>query len=153
MDDAIPPIVEPIRHAIMVEADRERTFNTFIREIGSWWPIQTSAIQPGQVESVHVEEHVGGRIYEVLFDGRECDWGHIQKWDPPKFFAFSWEVLPGPIYTEVLLYFKTLGPRLTRVELVHHGWEKLGPMMMDLYAKHKAGWPNILGGFERMFAR
>ncbi|WP_344856048.1 SRPBCC domain-containing protein [Planomonospora alba] len=140
--------VEPIRHAVTVEADQERTFGTFTRRLVTWWPIDSFAIEPGNVQDVCLEEHVGGRIYEVLQDGRERDWGRILRWEPPALVAFTWEVIQGPAFTEVELVFKPLGPSLTRVEMTHKGWENLSPMLMGHYLAHRSGWSLILGRLQ-----
>ncbi|WP_440072824.1 SRPBCC domain-containing protein [Streptosporangium sp. OZ121] len=152
MSSLIGTGVEPIRHAVTVEADQTRTFGTFTRQLATWWPIESFAIEPGKVRDVCVEEHVGGRIYEVLHDGQERDWGHILRWEPPQLVTFTWEVIQGPAFTEVELRFKPLGPALTRVEMIHKGWENLTPLLMDYYLAHQSGWPMILGRFESTFS-
>ncbi|HZB33961.1 MAG TPA: SRPBCC domain-containing protein [Streptosporangiaceae bacterium] len=152
MKNMPPAGLEPIRCAITVEAGQERTFTTFTRRIGSWWPIETRAIEPGKVKDVVVEEHAGGRVYELLQDGSECDWGHIIRWEPPSFFSLTWEVLPGPVFSVVELDFKRLGPARTQVELTHRGWESLAPVLQEYYAPHKAAWPHIIGLFENIFS-
>ncbi|WP_062355572.1 SRPBCC domain-containing protein [Herbidospora yilanensis] len=140
--------VEPIRHAVNVEADQSRTFSTFTRKLATWWPVEAIAIEPGRVRDVCLEERVGGRIYEILDDGRERDWGHILRWDPPNLVSFTWEVIQTPTLTEVELLFKPLGPALTRVEMTHKGWENLTPLLMESYLAHHSGWAFILSRFE-----
>ncbi|MDF2706107.1 MAG: activator of Hsp90 ATPase 1 family protein [Nonomuraea muscovyensis] len=144
--------VEPILHAVNVEADQSRTFGTFTKRLATWWPIDSFAIEPGKVRDVCLEEWVGGRIYEVLDDGAERDWGHILRWDPPRMVAFTWEVIQGPVFTEVELLFKKLGPTLTRVEMTHRGWENLTPLLMDSYLAHQTGWPFILGRLQAVLS-
>ncbi|MEV0428284.1 SRPBCC domain-containing protein [Micromonospora sp. NPDC050495] len=139
--------VEPIRQAVMVEATQERTFNTFVGQLAEWWPIQTRVLSPGAVRDVVVETRLDGRIYEVREDGSQSDWGRITSWRPPESLSFTWEVTPGPEFTEVEIRFQRLGPALTRVTVTHHGWERLGPALSDRYDKFANGWPGILRRF------
>ena len=38
-----------IRKTIHVDASPERAFEVFTRRIGSWWPLETHALHPGEV--------------------------------------------------------------------------------------------------------
>ncbi|MFF5218591.1 SRPBCC domain-containing protein [Micromonospora sp. NPDC000442] len=143
-------IVEPIRQAVLVEAAQERTFDTFIGRLAEWWPIQTRVLAPGAVRDVIVEAHLDGRIYEVRDDGSQSDWGRITSWRPPESLSFTWEVTPGPDFTEVEIRFQRLGPALTRVMVTHHGWERLDPALFDRYHKFANGWPGILRRFAML---
>jgi hypothetical protein len=136
----------------MIEADQERTFNTFVRQLAAWWPMETRAITSGNaVNNLRVEEWVGGRIYQVQHPGGEYDWGHVTSWNPPDSFSFTWEGLPGPDFTEVDLHFQRLGPGLTRVVVEHYGWERLSTALLDRYTKYSGGWLAALRRFAAMF--
>lgn len=142
---------EPIRQALMIEADRERTFQMFAGRLAAWWPVETRSPTPGRASDVRVEEWTGGRIYEIRRDGGEYDWGHVTSWNPPESFSFTWKVIPGREFTEVDLLFQRLGPALTRVVIVHHGWESLSTALFDRYAKYAGGWALALHRFAAMF--
>ncbi|MGZ8572082.1 MAG: SRPBCC domain-containing protein, partial [Actinomycetota bacterium] len=75
---------QPIERQIHVKADPAEAFRIFTAEMTSWWPIDTfSMAEDGQkTERVVVEERESGRIYEVLSDGSECDWGRVTGWEP-----------------------------------------------------------------------
>lgn len=135
----------------MIEADQERTFRTFVRQLAAWWPMETRTFTPAKVSDVRVEEWVGGRVYQVLGAGGERDWGHVTSWDPPNAFSFSWDVAPGLEFTEVDLHFQRLGPALTRVVVVHHGWECLSTALLDRYTRYAGGWLAALRRFAAMF--
>jgi uncharacterized protein YndB with AHSA1/START domain len=135
----------------MIEAGQERTFQMFARRLTAWWPVETRSRTTGNVSDVRVEEWVGGRIYEVRSHGGECDWGHVTSWNPPESFSFTWKVTPGREFTEVDLLFQRLGPALTRVVIVHHGWESLSTALFDRYEKYAGGWALALGRFAAMF--
>jgi hypothetical protein len=135
----------------MIEADQERTFRTFVRQLAAWWPMETRAITSGKVSDVRVEEWVGGRIYQIHHPGRERDWGHVTAWNPPNSFSFTWDMVPGMEFTEVDLHFQRLGPSLTRVVVVHHGWESLSTALLDRYTRYAGGWLAALRRFAALF--
>jgi hypothetical protein len=135
----------------MIEADQERTFHTFVRQLGAWWPMETRPITPGKMPEVRVEEWLGGRVYEIRDFGGEYDCGHITSWNPPTSFSFTWAAVPGPEHVAVDLHFQMLGPALTRVVVVHHGWECLSTALLDRYAKFAGGWVMALRRFAAMF--
>lgn len=147
----VEPFIEPIRHALMIEADQERTFHTFVERLGAWWPMQERLITPRKSSELHVEEWLGGRIYEVGDPGGEYDVGRVTLWKPPDAFSFTWEMSPGLEFTEVDLHFQRLGPALTRVVVVHHGWERLSSALLESYTSHVGGWLGALRRFAAMF--
>jgi uncharacterized protein YndB with AHSA1/START domain len=141
---------EPIRQALMIEADQERTFQMFARRLAAWWPVETLSSTPGKASDVRVEEWAGGRIYEIRHGG-EHNWGQVTSWNPPKSFSFTWKIIPGREFTEVDVLFQKLAPALTRVVIVHHGWESLSTALFDRYAKYAGGWALALRRFAAMF--
>jgi Activator of Hsp90 ATPase homolog 1-like protein len=143
--------LEPIRHQLMIEADQERTFHTFLRQVVARWHGGTHPITPENVSDVRVEEWLGGRLYEKHGQGGKRDLGQITSWDPPESFSFTWNLIPGPELTEVDLHFQKLGPTLTRVVVTHHGWERLSNALFDRYARYAGGWAWALRRFEAMF--
>jgi Activator of Hsp90 ATPase homolog 1-like protein len=113
----------PVRQATVVRSDVTHTFDTFVRTIGAWWPVQPFSRGQDRVRDVVFERRLGGRVYETWDDGTERDWGQVLAWEPPARFAMSWLVTPAA--TEVELTFTGLGPALTRVAVEHRGWEAL----------------------------
>ena len=148
MTDTEPLAFErpPIRQGTTVEASREHTFDTFVRRIGDWWPLRPYSIGQDRIVSVTFEERAGGRVYEAWDDGSEVTWGHLLDWNPPEGFTMTWEVLPA--VTEVELTFRSLGPRLTRVDLVHRGWDRLTSEQLAAATSapggYEAGWARVL---------
>jgi uncharacterized protein YndB with AHSA1/START domain len=150
---AVTPLRRPpVRQAVVVRAPQRRTFDTFVRTIGAWWPVQPFSAGKDRVRDVTVERRAGGRVYETWADGTEVTWGELLAWEPPERFAMTWAMTP--VATEVELTFAALGPRLTRVAVEHRGWEALteeqhgedcalpGGYTGGSYA---AGWALILG--------
>jgi hypothetical protein len=135
----------------MIEADQERTFRAFVTRLGAWWPLQERLITPRKSGEVHVEEGLGGRIYEVGKRGDEYVLGWVTLWKPPDAFSFTWEMSPGSESTAVDLHFQRLGPALTRVVVIHHGWERLSTVLLESYTDHAGGWLGALRRFAAMF--
>lgn len=132
-----PP--DPIRYAVMFEADQVRTFETFAGRLSAWWPMETPSPRAKSAD-VRVEEWGGGRIYRVDSGGREHEWGHVTSWNPPHLFSFISGTDPAAESTEVDLRFQRLGPALTRVVVEHRGWERLSTALYDRHTIHAGGW-------------
>jgi hypothetical protein len=113
----------PVRQSVLVRSTREHTFETFAARMGAWWPVNPFSAGKDRVRDVTVERRVGGRVYETWADGTRIDWGTLLAWEPPERFRMTWAIVS--VLTEVELTFASLGPSLTRVSVVHSGWEKL----------------------------
>jgi uncharacterized protein YndB with AHSA1/START domain len=136
----------------LVRAGRQHTFDTFVDTIGTWWPVNPFSAGKDRVRNVTIHKRVGGRVYETRDDGTEADWGEVLAWSPPERFAMTWAV--GTVQTEVELMFAEVGPALTRVSVVHSGWEKLSDEQLAkdcalpggyLSGAFDKGWATILG--------
>ncbi len=147
-DSNVRSLYEPIRQATTVQSGRAHTFSVFTRRLADWWPVRSHSLGQEKVVSVHVEERLGGRVYEVWSDGQEHDWGQIITWDPPERFAMTWNTLSE--VTEVEVHFRELGPALTRVELEHRGWERLPADEVALRTAPPNGYPY---GWQKILAR
>jgi uncharacterized protein YndB with AHSA1/START domain len=144
----------PVRQSVMVRSDRQHTFDTFVRTLGTWWPVTPFSSGQDRVRAVTFERREGGRIYETWEDGTEVDWGEVLAWEPPARFVMSWNMTPVP--TEIELTFTELGPALTRVAVEHRGWERLTQEQIErdcvlpggyLGGSYEKGWALILGRF------
>jgi hypothetical protein len=150
------PLRRPAVHAsTLVRSDREHTFDTFVRTIGVWWPVDPMSAGRDRVRNVTFERRIGGRVYETWDDGTTADWGELGTWDPPSGFTMSWRGTPVP--TEVELSFTALGPSLTRVTVEHRGWEALSDEQLAEDCAHPGGystggydigWTKVLGRFR-----
>jgi uncharacterized protein YndB with AHSA1/START domain len=142
-------MIDPIHRSITVRRTREDAFRLFTAEMGSWWPLETHG-RAGELDGVKperlvLEEAGGGRLYEVLSDGTEADWGVVTAWEPPARVVLDWNPSPEDRpYTEVEVTFTAVGDDTTRVELVHRHWERLGE---DAGAEYRAyydpGWAYV----------
>lgn len=143
MAGVLPPIVKQV----VVKADPARAFTRFTREIQSWWPLASHSVFGGEAESLVFEERVGGRILERAPGGRECSWGTVLEYDPPRRVVFTWH--PGreaPTAQTVELVFAPEGDR-TRVTLTHSGWEHFGSGAKQAHGAYPLGWRYVLGRF------
>jgi uncharacterized protein YndB with AHSA1/START domain len=139
--------LSPIEQAITVRSGVEHTFDVFVRELGQWWPLTTHSRNLDRVRKVVFEEEVGGRVYEITDDGGDATWGTVLAFERPHRFRITWDILPEG--TEVEVTFRSLGPALTRVGLVHDGWERLTHDQAALLRvnSYREGWTMILGRF------
>ncbi len=113
----------PVRQSTLVRSHQVHTFDTFVRKIGAWWPVNPFSAGQERVRDVTVEREVGGRVYETWRDGTEVCWGELLVWEPPSRFTMTWTFTS--VATEVEFTFARLGPALTRVAVEHRGWERL----------------------------
>jgi len=139
------PVVE---HAIDVRCSAAHAFTVFTERIADWWPLDTHSLGAGMEDHAAVacvvEPRVGGRMYEVLDDGREFAWARVGAWQPGVLLALDWNpsLEPRPS-TRVEVRFTGTGPDTCRVELTHGGFEAWGQptATRDSY---EAGWARSL---------
>jgi uncharacterized protein YndB with AHSA1/START domain len=147
--------VEPIRRSVTVRCDRERTFQAFTQEIGSWWPVGTHSRAATEfedegvkVERVEFQPFAGGLVLEHMSTGQTLPWGEVLVWEPPTAFVLAWKPHGRPTPpTEVEVRFSARGDH-TLVELEHRGWERLGEEVEELRAGYAEGWIATLDRFR-----
>jgi uncharacterized protein YndB with AHSA1/START domain len=146
--------IEPVVRSVNVELPVEETFELFTAGMDRWWPLHIHSLAvdtfEGRVtaERVVFEQHKGGRIYEVMSDGREGDWGSVLDWEPPTRVVFSWKPnLTDNPPTEIEVRFRAIGEG-TEVELEHRGWERLGDLASQRREGYETGWIRLLDLFR-----
>ncbi len=144
-----------VRRTVRVKADVERAFRVFTHEFDSWWP-RSHHIGKGTLKRAVIEERLGGRCYGEEEDGTSCPWGTVTAWDPPRFFAFAWQINPDWTYqpdlaraSEVRIAFLDEGDGHTRVELEHLHFERHGEdaERMRTGVSAEGGWGSLLDLF------
>lgn len=128
--------------AVRVEADPERAFEVFTREIGRWWrPNEMFRFTPRSPGAVSFEGGEGGRFVETLPNGQIFEVGRITVWRPGERLVFGWRCawFDEGMDTEVEVAFEPVGEGATRVTVVHSGWDRV-PIANA--ARH--GFPNTL---------
>jgi uncharacterized protein YndB with AHSA1/START domain len=142
-----PAALAPVIKSIFVDLPVDAAFTLFTAGFDSWWPLLTHSTGEEDAIECVLESRAGGRIYEVLKDGRQVDWGMVLDWDAPRKLAFSWH--PGRMpetAQRVELTFQPEGGG-TRVELVHSGWERLGDQAQARHEEYDQGWDFVLGQY------
>jgi uncharacterized protein YndB with AHSA1/START domain len=136
-----------VEKSVTVSAPVERAFEVFTAEIATWWPLRTHAVDTERSESVVMESHVGGRLYERTPSGEEHLWGTIVAWEPPSRIVYSWHPGRGAeTAQEVEVTFAPEGDG-THVGIRHSGWEKLGDRIEEAVASYDEGWDAVIGRY------
>ncbi len=130
----------------------EHAFRTWTSGIGTRWPPDHTVTGEAGLEIV-MEGRVAGRIYERTADGVEHDWGEVTVWAPPGQLAYRWYLRQDPAdATEVEIRFVAQGP-VTRVEIEHRGWERLGAAGEERRAQNRGGWEALLPHYRAAVAK
>jgi len=136
-----------VRKSVTVPLAAADAFELFTTGIATWWPVASHAIAEESEAVPFVEGGVGGTIGERTAAGSQ-PWGTISEWDPPRAFATTWH--PGydaDLATQLRVAFVEIGPRATRVELDHRGWEIHGGAADERFAGYDTGWDTVLGRY------
>jgi Activator of Hsp90 ATPase homolog 1-like protein len=141
-------LIEPIRVAIEVDCEPEHAFRTWTDGASTWWPAAHTASHEHGAQIVF-EPRVGGRIFERTASGKEIDWGYVTEWDPPRRLRYQWHIAADPAdATDVEIVFRELDGTLTRVEIEHRGWEKLGAEKGRSWRDvNHGGWDGVLPAY------
>lgn len=154
---AMAPEVEVrVAKSLVVEVPRVQAFEFFIRQ-EAWWPSQTHHLAEPPLETVILEPFAGGRWYERGRDGRECDWGTVLVWEPPRRIVVTWQIGPGWVYepdptkaSEIEVRFLAESQQRTRVEFEHRHLERYGEQAERMRAILDA--PNGAAGVLQAYA-
>ncbi|HEX7255072.1 MAG TPA: SRPBCC domain-containing protein [Gaiellaceae bacterium] len=133
-----------ITKTITVDVPPETAFETFTRQINTWWP-KTHSVFEDRIEEIVFDERVGGRVYERSTSGEEADWADVVAWEPHNRFVLRWRVNPERGPTEVEVRFTPEGSG-TRVDLEHRGWDD-----PEGRANYGPGWDRVLGQYVDAF--
>jgi uncharacterized protein YndB with AHSA1/START domain len=140
-----------VRKSVVVRCTPEHAFRTYTERMSDWWPFAGHSIHD-DVDRVVWEGRVGGRVYEVAKTGEEGLWGTIIAWDPPHALAMTWHPGRSEETSQELEIRFTPEADGTRVEVVHTGWERVGPDFRERMAGYDKGWGTVLGLFAEAVA-
>jgi len=138
--------IAPVQKSVFVACTPATAFELFTRQIGSWWPLETHALHPGDVREVVWEEREGGEVYEISTGGEKARWATVLTWSPPSRLTIAWQVDPtADASTEVEVRFTPEGEG-TRVDLEHRGWERLGAVGAEARESYGSenGWTMVV---------
>jgi uncharacterized protein YndB with AHSA1/START domain len=126
------------RVSVVVAVPPEAAFRIFTEEIDQWWRRGLRYRVAGTRRGIiHMEPHVGGRLFESFDTGSETkivETGRVTAWEPPSRLAFDWRAAnfaSGEI-TEVEVTFQKSSTN-TLVTVTHRGWSRIRP---DHPARH-----------------
>lgn len=140
-----------VRKSVTVNVPADRAFRAFTDEIGQWWPLDKGFSFGGELaKDMFMERREGGRLYERFSDGTEYLYGNVLAYEPPTRVVFSWPSEAAEP-TEVEVRFTPEGES-TRVDLEHHGFERLGEQAEKAFGEYDQGWVEVLGHFEKYAA-
>lgn len=140
-------MIEPLELAFEIDCEAGHAFDVWTARFGQWWPRGHSV--SGDPVAVVLERRVGGRIYERTADGTEIDWGEVTAWDPPRHLAYRWHIRRDRAdATDVDLTFTDAGGGITRLVIVHSGWERLGGDAAAWRDANRGGWAGLLPHFR-----
>ncbi len=139
--------VDALRLTFEIACSKDHAFDVWTTRLSSWWPRDHSASgHPDTV--VTLEPRLGGRIFECTPDGHEIDWGEVTVWSPPDRLVYLWHIgRERAVATTVDLTFVDTGDETTRLEIVHSGWERLGPQAVSWRDANTNGWRTLLPAF------
>ncbi|MEP4199096.1 MAG: SRPBCC domain-containing protein [Aliishimia sp.] len=140
---------DPIVKTINVPCSSAHAFDVFVNKISSWWPLDghaASAAAGKAALAVTIEPHVGGAVFETMYDGTRTDWGKVLEFEEGHKMAMTWH--PGnnaDTPTRVDVEFEDADDGTTRVTLTHSGWEIWGEDADAKRENYDSGWDFVLG--------
>lgn len=146
--DRTPNTIEPVRVSARVRRDIEDAFDFFTRDIGSWWPLDRFSFGGERASEVHFEPYEGGRLYERYVDGEEHGIGRVLRWEAPRVVVFTWRHPDWVADTQIEVRFVAEEANVTRIELEHRDWDRLGPIDGWQRDDYNNGWPTVIGCFQ-----
>ncbi len=125
-----------VRRSVVIEAPAERVWQEFTSQerMQRWFHCQRLVFEPWR----------GGR-FETEGDHHEVHYvfgGKVLTYEPRRELTVEWGWVPPRWPDATLLTFKLepQGATRTRVEIVHHGFERLGERARPVYESFEAGW-------------
>jgi uncharacterized protein YndB with AHSA1/START domain len=131
-----------IRRSIQIKASPERIWREFesFERFSAWWTTD----EPDRREGVRkYEPRVGGRVeMPCEWDGGSCVFaGDIVRIEPARELTFELSVegagWDAPSYVTIRLTPNAYG---TLVEILHYGFENIGPAAVQQFGDFEGGW-------------
>lgn len=141
-------MIEPLRLSFLVACRPEHAFTTWTAKASAWWPPEhTGSGLAGS--QIIFEPWVGGRVFERTAQGKELEWGEVTAWEPPNRLCYRWHIRADRAdATDVEILFRGLPDASTRVEIEHHGWERLGSKGLPWRDANQHGWQGVLPAYQ-----
>jgi uncharacterized protein YndB with AHSA1/START domain len=149
----------PVRKSVFVNASQAQAFEVFTAGMGRWWPNSHKLSEATELDAQIIEPKQGGRWYQRMIDGSECEIGSVAAWEPPARVLLIWQLnaqwtFDPDVTTEVEVLFTPEGSG-TRVELEHRNLERLGDTAEGFREAIDApgGWSGLLELYAAEAAR
>lgn len=139
--------IRPIRLTARVKRNQADAFDLFTTGMSKWWPLDRFSFDTSRSQEVNIEPFAGGRLYERYRDGREHTIGEVLRWDRPASVVFTWRHDDWAAPTEIEVSFVPENATVTRVEVEHRAWDRLGPVGTELREMYGNGWPTVFECF------
>ena len=149
---SVDPALASLELSVVVKAPVVEAFELFTSRMGEWWPLDVASYGGDRAREIFLEPRVGGRFFERFTDGDELQVGTVTVCQPPRLISFTWVTADWLGETVVDVRFSPEADG-TRVDLSHHGFERIGPVGPDVAAKFRNGWPRVLRAFTEQSAR
>src|SRR5262245_6454793 len=149
-------VVAPVVRDLVVNADAETCFTTFVDGFATWWPTEHHLGDDRTIVDFRIEPFVGGRCYDIDTDGGECQWGTVLVHDAPGHFALSWHIqgdwtvdLDPSKQSEVHVTFVAIDDDHTSVHFEHRALERHGREYDGVRSAvdSPGGWSVLIGRF------
>jgi len=128
------------RASVLVRVPPAEAFTLFTAHIDAWWKRGMRFRHGGTRGLVHLEPHLGGRLFESFDHGpglrggagstgeHIVEVGRVLAWEPPERLVFSWRnaAFTPQQSTTVEVRFRPAGGG-TQVEVEHRGWNGIPP--------------------------
>lgn len=144
-------MTEDIHKTLFVPFMPQEAFHLFANCIGEWWPFQTHSLadraKGERTVGAVIETHAGGHFYEVLSDGRKCNWGDVMRYKEGEDLLLAWKLnRPVAQMTEVEVIFSPAGDR-TKLDLFHRHFKRFGDKADEMQKNYDKGWSYVLENF------
>jgi uncharacterized protein YndB with AHSA1/START domain len=138
---------EPLRLSFDLTCSAAHAFHVWTSRLSRWWPSDHTVSGEAGADIV-LEGRPGGRIFERTPAGVVHEWGEVTTWEPPRRLSYLWYLRHDRAdASQVEIVFEELGPAVTRIEIVHSGWERLGAKAAELRRRNTAGWRGVMPHF------
>lgn len=136
----------PLIKEVLIEKPVAEVFDFFTR-LNDWWPMASHSMGRGRSRGMSFPAAAGDEIRESLIEGPPQIWGTVKHHAAPESLIFTWHPgRPKTEATEVEVTFIPEGPRLTRVRLIHRGWEILAGEPVNWRGEYDKAWDFVFAG-------
>lgn len=148
---------QPIEKSVTVPVDQDIAFQSFVNNIGDWWPTAYTWSQE-KLSYFAIDPKIDGLCSEWGPYGFRCDWGRVAHIEEPSYIAFKWQIsarrepVPDPEKASLVeVWFKVYDNKQTKVVLHHHQFSNHGEEALSYRdaLDSPQGWDFILDLYKK----